>query len=60
MLTTFSSLACPGHELWGGTCHVAAELDNLSVAPDWALGAAVTSKVFSPGKPRLALTGLLG
>lgn len=57
MLTTFASLACPGHELWGGRCHVAAELGNLSAAPDWALGAAVTSKVFSPGKPRLALTG---
>lgn len=44
MLSTFASLARPGRELWGGRCHVAAELDNLSVAPDWALGAAATCK----------------
>lgn len=53
MLTTFASLACPGHELWGGRYHVAAELDDSSAAPDWSCSHIQTLKGFLSRKAKV-------
>lgn len=42
VLSTCTSLLWSGCEPQGCRCHMAAELHNLLVAPDWSLGAVAT------------------